>query len=435
MPTLVASAPDANPAVSSVARPSGSCRPRQSHAVRTRIVTPIDRGQDLVVGARQHQQADRHPEQRRDRGRDGLAPQDVARATGSRSRSTSGTPTELIATTATFGPNSSVEPGNDDQREAEPGDRLGGRRERDDQRDRDEHRRSRQRTGRASLARPRPRRRAGPRRRTMFDSAPEFVGDAVLVDAVGDPAAFRVVDRAHPATFRPSNHARASAASRPTGVLAGRGVQPIERPRRTTAPRRRVERAPRERVRRPPARSPPRRSRSPLEVSAASPAASRRGREHSLLDVRPQVRRADLVRPSSSARRRLGTRRSSSAHARIHGTTSRSLVAAGAPRADAATRMSGGASVGRRRAQAPPIRRPARARRRSAAAACRVADERRARARSSAPGCDVMPVAVLVAVPVVHEVEPGPVGLLHPQHEVQESARPALDPRRVASAS
>ena len=110
VPTLEANAPEANPAVSSVVRPVGNCSPRQSHAVRARMITPM-----IAVSTWSSARVStRMPI--------GM-PSNAAAVTVMASRrwmsarqraafqATSGTPTELIATTATFGPNSRVSPG------------------------------------------------------------------------------------------------------------------------------------------------------------------------------------------------------------------------------------------------------------------------------------------------------------------------------------
>ena len=134
-----------------------------------------------------------------------------------------------------------------------------------------------------------------------------------------------------------------------------------------------------------------------------------------LLDVGPQVRRpisyAEVLQHDAVSQCRAARRPT-----RDPGSRDRHP-------ASAASRCS--ERMSRRRPPAAARRGPrtpaARVRRRSASAGVLQRRGSLARARSSARARGDA-VAVLVPVPVVDEVEPGPVGLLHPQHEVQESA-------------
>src|SRR4029077_21211839 len=104
------------------------------------------------------------------------------------------------------------EPGHRDEGEAEAGDGLGRRRERDDQRDRDKdrsgHEANRSGIDRAASIASSSRTSAA----TMFDSAPALSDTRVP----STPSATRprsLLYTGAPAVFRPSNHARPSAAS------------------------------------------------------------------------------------------------------------------------------------------------------------------------------------------------------------------------------
>ena len=195
VPTLVDRVPDTNPAVSSVARPSGTFKPRQSHAVMTRIVTPIVAVRTLSSACVSTSNPIGIPTQAAIEVVIGLAPQDVA-PPPDRVPDHERDPDRAHRDDRDLRAEEQRQPGTAISANPNPRDRLGTCRERDDQRDRDEHRKRHGTTANGSCM----------RSATATASSREDRGgddvrfgsgvhrDPSVVDPVGDGSAFPVID-------------------------------------------------------------------------------------------------------------------------------------------------------------------------------------------------------------------------------------------------